>query len=138
MADCVLLILVLRGWDTMQKLLLTILATLVDLMYFTGVLVLFVFVYAMAAKQIFSGKMVHVLPCSSAWLLAHRARFCQFFADDDGNLVRSRNHFDSLGWSVVTTFQVLIGLLVFDQLAALADVGFGTGHDPRGLEPGAD
>ena len=71
----------------MQKLLLTILATLVDLMYFTmvklqlcfvvlsgpyrcafcaQVLVLFVFLYAMAAKQMFSGKMVTVVAAAQA------------------------------------------------------------------------
>jgi hypothetical protein len=72
-----------RSWKEVRSLLAAILDSLRDLFYFSGVLILFVFIYAIAGRQIFQGFMI----------------------GDDG--VRVRNHFDSFGWSCVTVFQVM-------------------------------
>lgn len=80
------LVRLLKSWQTMINLLKTIAASLGDLGYFSLLLFLFLFVMALAGVAIFRDKMIF-------------------------NGVRSRNHFDSFGWALVTCFQVCFRLL---------------------------
>ena len=68
----------------LRELLETVLSTLTDLKYFSLILALFVFIYALVGVQFFRGKFTF-----------------------DGE--RSRAHFDTFLWSSLTVFQILTG-----------------------------
>jgi hypothetical protein len=71
----------------MKDLLHAIIDSLRDLFWFCGIMLLFVFIYAVVGRQIFDGRLT--------------------FPDDNGDMVRTRWHFDSFSWSLVTVFQVM-------------------------------
>lgn len=75
------LVRLLRSWQSMMQLLQAIVASITDLGYFMLLMVLFLFITALAANNVFRLKMAH-------------------------KGVRSRNHFDTFGWAMVTMFQV--------------------------------
>jgi Ion transport protein len=74
----------LRDWHSLRKLLSVVLASVNDLLYFSMVLVLFIFIFAVLGMQLFRGK----------------------FTFDNETV---RPNFDSFGWSVVTVFQIISG-----------------------------
>lgn len=72
----------LRHWTSLLSLISAVILSLEDLIYFSAILMLFVFIYAILGQAMFRGKFYY-----------------------DSTLVRP--NFDSFGWSLITVFQIL-------------------------------
>ena len=73
----------------LRELLDTVLSTLTDLRYFSLILTLFVFIYALIGTQYFQGRFT--------------------FTDENGEEYTARANFDTFFWSLITVFQILTG-----------------------------
>jgi hypothetical protein len=74
-------------WQSMNALLAALQRSSVNLVYFSLVMILFVFMYAIAGRQLFAGR-----------------------------LGESRAHFDTFSWALVTVFQVQHSVIIDDSV----------------------
>jgi hypothetical protein len=74
-----------KNWPSLQKLVKTVVGTLDQVAYFSLLLVIFIYVFALLGMQLYAGKLY----------------------DDEGEVFRS--NYDTFWWAVITVFQIIGG-----------------------------
>jgi hypothetical protein len=92
-----------RSWVALQQLLVTIVQTLHDISYFSVLLLLFMYIYALVGMQFFSYRFRFDADTGLAIPRAEEAAWAAAASS------APRAHFDDLLWAFVTIFQVLTG-----------------------------